>query len=245
MAGLLDSGNYDAFAQPIVTTWSTSTTLNTYVVGTSAGLDTIALTVSAGANITGGVISFYVFDGAAYIPIKCPSVSNYLTYSSYPLVANVTAGFTVPVAGYPAFQFQLTSAITTSSGPGTTLITTISSSAPDVSVTAVGIDPSSTSQPVGSGSINTGQATVGASATLIVASRIGNGGNGAGGAGTGRTAVTISNNGTAVIFIGPAGVTTATGMAIYQNTSVTLNTTAAIYGVVASSTQPATYLETF
>lgn len=242
MAGLTDSGNFDAFAPPIVTIWNSSTSVSANVVGTSAGLDTIALTISAPAGISGGVISFYVFDGASYIPIKCPNVSNYSTSSAYTIVANTTAGFTVPVAGYPAFQFVLTSAIT---GTGNVTITTIASSAPDVSVVAAGIDPTSTSPPVGSGSINAGQATVGTSSTLIVASRIGQGGNGAGNAGTGRQQVVISNGGTATIFIGQSGVTTTTGLAVPQNTSVTLYTAAAVYGVVASATQPASYLETF
>jgi hypothetical protein len=71
------------------------------------------------------------------------------------------------------------------------------------------------------------------------------GSNGSGVAGTGRQSVIISNGGSATIFVGPTGVTISNGLAIAQNTAVTLNTAAAVYGVVASATQPASYLETF
>lgn len=243
MAGLTDAGNFDAFAPPIVTTWTSATPTSTNVVGTSAGLDTIALTINCAAGISGGVISFYVFDGVAYIPIKCPSVSNYLTYSSYTLSGGATAGFTVPVAGYPAFQFVLTSAIT---GTGNVYVTTIASSAPDVSVVAAGIDPSSTSPPVGSGSINTGQASIGTSASLLVAARVGVGGNGSGVAGTGRQSVNVTNLGSATIYVGPTiGVTTGTGHAIPTTGSQVFNTAAALYAISGSASQTVTYLETF
>jgi hypothetical protein len=242
MSGLTDAGNFDAYALPVVTTWTSGTAQGTAVTVTTAGLDTVALTINCSAGISGGVITFNAFDGLAYIPIKCPLISNYATASQVTLSSNLLQGFTVPIAGYPAFQVVLTTGI---SGVGNVFITTVSSSAPDVSVVAAGIDPTSTSPPVGSGSIVSGQATVGTSSTLIVAARTGVGGNGLGQTGTGRQSVTISNGGTATIFVGPTGVTTSNGLAIAQNTSVTLYTAAAVYGVVASATQPASYLETF
>jgi hypothetical protein len=243
MTGLTDSGNFDAFAAPVVTTWTSATSTSTSVIVTSAGLDTIALTISTGAGVTGGVISFNIFDGTNYIPIKCPNVSNYTTASSVTLTSSSTTGFTVPCAGYPSFQFVLTSAIT---GAGNVTITTIASSAPDTSIVAAGIDPASTSPPVGSGGLNIGQASVGTSGALIIAARAGAGPNGAGVSGTGRSAVFIANVGASTIYIGTStGVTTSTGYPIPTGQSVKIYTTAAIYGVSGSASQTAAYMEVY
>ena len=143
MAGLTDAGNFDAFLPPVVTVWTTATAQNTAVLLNTSGMDTVALTILSGANITGGVIQFNVWDGAAFIPVKSARISSYNTDSSYTLVSNATQGWTVPCAGYPQMQIILTSAITTSSGTGTTTITAIVSSAPDVSIVTAGIDPQS------------------------------------------------------------------------------------------------------
>ena len=162
MSGLTDAGNFDAYGQPVVTLWTSATTAGplgtgTGVIVTTAGLDTIALTFSTPAGISGGVVSFYAFDGANYIPIKCPYISNYSTASSLTLSASQTVGFTVPIAGYPAFQYVLTTAIT---GTGNVTITTISSSAPDVSIVSAGIDPMSNLPNVTANSNTNGMSTL-------------------------------------------------------------------------------------
>jgi hypothetical protein len=81
------------------------------------------------------------------------------------------------------------------------------------------------------------QATVGTTATLIVAYR------------QNRGSVTIANTGTSAVYLGPAGVTTATGLYLAAagspGSSITLTSSAAIYGVVASSTAVVTEAENF
>ena len=242
MSGLTDSGNFGAYLPTSGAVWNSGSPVNSNFTFSTAGIDTIALTISCGAGISGGVISFNAFDGSHFIPIKCALLSNYTTASQVTLSSSLLQGFTVPIGGYPSFQVIVTTAI---SGSGNVTVTMVPVAIPNVSVVAAGIDPASTSPPVGSGSIVSGQATVGTSSTLIVAARTGVGGYGSGVAGTGRQSVTISNGGTATIFVGPTGVTTSNGLAIAQNTAVTLNTAAAVYGVVAAATQPASYLETF
>lgn len=79
--------------------------------------------------------------------------------------------------------------------------------------------------------ISTGQVAVGTSATLISA------------ANTSRKRITITNNDAgADLYIGPTGVTTATGLKLAPGASIVLNTTAAIYGD-GSSPLTASYLE--
>jgi hypothetical protein len=92
--------------------------------------------------------------------------------------------------------------------------------------------------PVGAANIATAQATVGTSATSIVAARTG-------AVGTGRVAVTIENNGAQTVYLGGSGVTTATGMILLPGASMTLNTTAAVYGVSGAAGQAVSAMETY
>ena len=93
--------------------------------------------------------------------------------------------------------------------------------------------------PVGSASIAMAQASVAATASMIVAQR-------AGAAGTGRVAVTLYNAGAATVYLGAStGVTTSNGMPLPAGASITLDTTAAIYGVAASGTQTLGVTETY
>ena len=141
MAGLVDSGNFDAVGPTTIATWNSGTALNTNLTMTTSGMDTVAVTIYVTGSITGGAISFSVFDGANFIPVKCARSSSYNVDSTYQL-AGVTGiqGWTVPAAGYPQFQLSLSSSIT---GTGSVLVTTIVSSAPDVSIVTAGIDPNS------------------------------------------------------------------------------------------------------
>lgn len=59
-----------------------------------------------------------------------------------------------------------------------------------------------------------------------------------------RQSVTIRNNGTGVIYIGPLGVTLADGFNLEAGESLTLDgTTTAIYGIAASGTQACRVME--
>jgi hypothetical protein len=143
MTGLTDAANVSAAQPPVVTTWTTSTPQNTSLVFNTVGMDTIAVTINLSGTISAGAVTFNVFDGASFIPVKCPRISSYNTDSTYNLVgASGIQGWTVPIAGYPQFQIILNTALT---GAGATaLVTVIVSSSPDVSVVTAGIDPNST-----------------------------------------------------------------------------------------------------
>lgn len=80
-----------------------------------------------------------------------------------------------------------------------------------------------------------GQITVASTATQIVAAR------------TSRMDLTIANLGTVDIFIGDASVTTSTGFLLpgVKGAALTLPTQAAVYGIVASSTQAISFIETY
>jgi hypothetical protein len=93
-------------------------------------------------------------------------------------------------------------------------------------------------QAVGSANVATAQASVGTSAALIVAARNG-------GVGTGRVAVTIYNNGSTTVYLGGAGVTASTGIPLVSGAAVSINTTAALYGVASAAGQMVGVLETY
>lgn len=85
---------------------------------------------------------------------------------------------------------------------------------------------------IGLGLNGTGQVSVGASSTQIIA------------ANTARAGVLITNpSSTVTVYLGVTGVTTSTGAILGPNQSITLPVTSAIYGVVASSTQTVSYVE--
>jgi hypothetical protein len=143
MPGLTDAANVNAFQSPVVVTWTSATAQSTNLTFNTSGMDTVAVTISSTGTLTAGQVTFNVFDGAAFIPVKCPRVSSYVTDSTYNLsgTGGAIQGWTVPAAGYPQFQIVLSQAIT---GSGSVLVTAIVSSAPDVSVVTAGIDPNST-----------------------------------------------------------------------------------------------------
>ena len=92
--------------------------------------------------------------------------------------------------------------------------------------------------PVGAANIVSTQASIGASATLVVAAR-------SGAPGAGRVAATFYNGGAVTVYLGPSGVTTTTGFALTPGATFTFSTTAAFYGVVASGTANLSVLETY
>ena len=92
--------------------------------------------------------------------------------------------------------------------------------------------------PVGASALATAQASLGTTASSIVAARTG-------GSGTGRIAATLYNTGAVTVFVGNAGVTTSAGIPVPAGASLTLKTTAALYGITASSTATVGVVETF
>lgn len=81
----------------------------------------------------------------------------------------------------------------------------------------------------------TSQATVGATPTLIVAQR------------SGRDTVVIENTGTTPVFLGNSAVTVSNGLLLpgVVGASVALETTDAVFGIVASGTQVVAVVENF
>lgn len=84
-------------------------------------------------------------------------------------------------------------------------------------------------------SFKTAQVTVADSATLIAAAR------------PGRRKITVTNHGATAAYLGAAGVTTATGTLLNgaAGAQVTIETSEAVYGVVAAATQAVSYVETW
>lgn len=87
----------------------------------------------------------------------------------------------------------------------------------------------------GAGTLATNQISVANTATLIVASR------------AGRRGVVITNHGTTAVYIGLVGVTTTTGILLagVVGASISIPTTAAVYGIVASGTQTVSFIEAY
>jgi hypothetical protein len=135
----------DAYGQPVVATWNSGTAANTALTSTTSGMDCVAVTIIPSGSITGGAVIFEVFDGANWVPIKCARESSYNTDSTYSLVGISTIqGWTIPAAAFPQARARLLSAIT---GTGSIVITSIVSSAPDVSVVTAGLDPQQAMHP--------------------------------------------------------------------------------------------------
>ena len=129
----------DAYGLPVVTNWNSSTALNTAVTMNTAGMDNVAVTAIPGGTITAGAITFELYDGYNWFTIKSARESSYNTDSVFNAVGNSQQAWTVPVAGFPQFRVRLSTQLT---GTAPTLIvTTIVSSAPDVSVVTAGLDP--------------------------------------------------------------------------------------------------------
>lgn len=88
---------------------------------------------------------------------------------------------------------------------------------------------------VGTGTIATNQVSVGTSATLIAAAR------------SGRQSIVITLTAATVLYVGTSGVTTGNGLFVagVVGQTITLETAAAVYGIVASGTLTVSYLENF
>jgi hypothetical protein len=89
--------------------------------------------------------------------------------------------------------------------------------------------------PLSAQTIASAQVSVGTTATSISAAR------------TGRRSITIINEGTTVVRLGASGVTTSTGayLAGVAGASITLETEAAVYGIVGSGTAAVSVIENY
>ena len=85
----------------------------------------------------------------------------------------------------------------------------------------------------GGTSIASGQASVGTSATSIAAAR------------DTRKSIVVTNFGTADIYVGPSGVSTSSGHKVEVGGSISLATTAQVFGVSASAGQSVHYVEIY
>ena len=83
--------------------------------------------------------------------------------------------------------------------------------------------------------LDTGQVSVGTSATLIVAERLG------------RRGVLIANGSSVALYIGNSGVATNTGFKIIgtDGAGIVIPTERAIYGIVPTGTADVSYMELF
>jgi hypothetical protein len=136
----------DAYDAPVTATWTAATALNAAIVLVTQGMDSVAVTIQPSGTITAGAITFEVYDGANWVPIKCARETSYNTDSTYSLVgAGAIQGWTVPAAAFPQVRIRLSTAITGTSP--SVLVTAIASSAPDVSVVTADLDPQQAMHP--------------------------------------------------------------------------------------------------
>ncbi len=146
---------YDAYQAATAANWSNATAANTALTVNTAGYDTVIFTVSPAAGLTAGSISFEAFDGTNWVAIKAPRTDSYYTDSTFSLSGSPgTHSWQLPVAGYPQTRARLSTAI---SGSGTVGLVCIVSSAPDVSLVTVGLDPN---QPLPAGSNTIGAVNI-------------------------------------------------------------------------------------
>lgn len=85
----------------------------------------------------------------------------------------------------------------------------------------------------GSTAIAAGQVSCSTTATSIAAAR------------DTRKAIVIVNRGTNALYVGPSGVTTTTGFQLNQNDAITIRTTAQVFGIVATATSTAHFVEEY
>ena len=87
----------------------------------------------------------------------------------------------------------------------------------------------------GADNIATNQVSITSAATAIVAAR------------ATRRSVLIINHGTTDVYIGGASVTTSTGILLAgtEGAAIGIGTTAAVYGIVVSSSQTVSYIENY
>lgn len=130
------AGGIGCSAVPITNTaWTTSTSINaTQVLASSVAGAQVLVTVDQGANLTAGAIQFQVdpgdgnFVNAASWQVVDPTSASFSQISMpYTMVSSTNKQFMILMGGSSRLQLKLTTAITTSSGNGSsTPFTTVS-----------------------------------------------------------------------------------------------------------------------
>jgi len=154
----------DAYLAAQNATWTSATAANTAVSTTCLGYDGVMVSLKGSGTITGGHVTFEVYDGAAWLPIKGFALESYNGYSGYPLSGSLNNGLQFDFAGCTQFRVRLDTQITGSGSMGISLNVT---SAPMVPGMSVGLDPAS-SLPTGTNVI--GQVTANAGTNLNTSS---------------------------------------------------------------------------
>lgn len=154
------SGN----AAPNTVTWNSSTALNTALTITTSSMGCIAVTLLNTGTITGGVISFEAYDGAAWIPVRIGRFDINQTNASY-TVASAASGTSIPwgdsVSPYTQFRVRLSTVIT---GSGTCTIAVLNNAANVPTTETMAID-ATYNQVVPQPNVNTGALITAAGAT--------------------------------------------------------------------------------
>ena len=128
----------DAYTAPAAVAWTSATALNTANTVPTAGYDGVMISIVTAAGITGGVLTFEAYDGAAWIPVQAGKMNAYGGNTTWTLGASQSQGFQINVAGATQFRTRLSGAIT---GTGNVTITHLASSAPMPDPITVGLDP--------------------------------------------------------------------------------------------------------
>ena len=231
----------DAYQNPVTATWTSATALNTTQTLSTAGYDTVVMTIAPSGTITAGAITFEVYDGYNWITIKAPRTDSYQTDTIFSLAGATLHSWQISAAGYPQVRARLSTQI---AGTGNISIVSIVSSAPDVSMVTAGFDPSSPLPPgtnvIGSvtkqGSVSDGSGTIASANTSQQAMA----------ANSNRRYFFFQNIGTANIYLnfGSAATVGAGSMQIPPGASITMDSgfvsTDAIYVISATPSVPYT-----
>ena len=129
---------YDGYQAAQTVTWNSATAVNTALTFNTAGMDTVAVTINPSGSITAGALTFEVYDGTNWMPIKAPRLESYYTDQVFQVAGASLHSWTLPVAGFPQARVRLSTAIT---GTGSLPIVGLVSSTPDTSIVTVGADP--------------------------------------------------------------------------------------------------------
>ena len=164
---------------------------------------------------------------AATVAVSGPLTDTQLRATPVPISGTVSVG-TVPVTG-PLTDAQLRAVAVPVSGTVavTGALTDVQLRASAVAMSVSSID--------GEPSLATAQVSVTTTAATLVAAR------------AGRRSLLIVNHGTTDVYLGPATVTTASGLLLpgVKGASVSIPTTGLIQAIVGAGTQTVSYIEVF
>ena len=147
----------DAYQAPTTATWTSATALNTVVFQMTAGYDGTGVTLIGTGVLSGGAITFEIFDGSSWLPAKINRLNTYqgdATFALTGITSGGTQAWQADVAPFSQFRVRLSTVIT---GAGSVLVTLVSSSATVIGPVTVGLDPT---QPLPTGSNALGSVTV-------------------------------------------------------------------------------------